>query len=306
MLDSMSGSITNDSEQGEVRTVRRRYLVGQAEGFNDAVQKVEQYAPPYVQSDGAGIYWVRKQLDVTSVGNKYFDCTTTYQTLQPKQEDGGGGQNDAVPGGISWDTTGNTEHRTQARNQRKYGANSPDFQKAINVSGDSVNGIDVVAPSMRYSETWILPVSVAVSCDYVGGVYTLTGTLNAAQFRCFPPRSCLFLGARGQWQGDLPYVTVTFDFEARPPVTIDVSGGAPELNGVQIQKEGWEHLWFLYGKDVDENSLIQVPVAAYVDTLYEEKDWGPLLIVAAAPPVRPRTPRPPVNPPLPPGWIQNP
>lgn len=302
MLDSMSGSVTNEQDQGETREVRRRYMIGQTAGFNDTVAQVSLYAPSYVNSDGAGIYWVRRRLDVTCVGNSYFDCTAVYQTLVPKPPEENNPQDpNYIPGGISWDTTGHTEHITQAFSQIPHGETSPNFENAINVSGDSVNGLDVVRPCLKYSETWILPLSLAASCAYVGAIYRLTGTVNASAFRCFSPGECLFLGARGQWQGDQPYVTVTFDFEARPNEEASFSPNPP---GVVFQKEGWDYLWVRYATDVSSDTLIQKPVAVYQAKVYQKKDWADLGIVAVPAPGVVRTDANSSPPLLPAGWNQ--
>jgi hypothetical protein len=277
MSDSMSGSVTNDSENGEVREVKRRYVIGQCVGFNDAVSQIEAYAPQYVESDGAGIYWRRERLDVNGIGNKWFDCTATYTTLLPKSEGGEQpSQTDPVPGTIAWDTTGNTEHITSGlTTERSIPSGAPYFYEALNVSGDSVQGIDVVRPSLKYSETWILPVSVAISTTFVGSIYKLTGTVNDSTFRAFEAGECLFMGARAQWSGDQPYVAVTFDFEARPNnPTYYVSG----ITG--ISKEGWEHIWIRYEAESSSGTIVRKPIAAYVNTVYPKKDWSGLLIVS--------------------------
>lgn len=302
LLDSMSGSITNSLEEGETREVNRRYLIGQCLGFNDAVAQIETYAPQYVDGDGAGIYWRRAKLNVQAVGNRYFDVTATYSTLLFKEgdpNDSPGDSGNFVPGSIAWDTTGHTEHRTQSRSTQSYGVNPPDFENAINVSGNSVNGIDVVSPNLRYSETWIMPVSVAMNCQYVEAVYTRTGTVNLNQFRCFKPGEALFMGARAQWQGDQPFVPVTFDFECRPNVD-DFSVGT-QANIPAFPKEGWQYVWFLYETDVNNARLVRHAIAAYKETLYEKKDWSAMQIVAL--PIAAR--RTPVRPPvavMPQGW----
>lgn len=302
MLDSMSGSVTNEQEQGEVLEVRRRYLLGQTLGFNSTVLEINKYAPPYVSADGSGVTWLRKRVDITGVGNRYFDCTVTYQTLVPKQEPEGGG-NSPVPGGILWDTTGHTEHMTQAYGEEVYGDETVSFEGAINVSGDTVNGIDVVRPGMRYSETWILPAVYAMDCANLWQIYYNTGSVNAATFRCFAPGECLFLGARGQWQGDQPYVVVTFDFEARPNETVNLSPGLP---GVVFEKEGWQYYWIRYQTDTNNDTLIQRPIAAYLNTIYQKKDWAGLGLGGRAPGQQPQHPQEPVPPLQDFGWNANP
>jgi hypothetical protein len=279
MLDSMSGSITNDLSQGETREVNKRYLIGQCAGFNDAVSSIEAYAPQYVESDGAGIFWRRAKLTVNAIGNKYFDCTSTYATLVFKQsgdesEDPQDTRN-YVPGSLAWDTTGHTEHRTQSRGQACFPDGGPDFDRAINVSGESVNGIDVIVPSLKYSETWIMPVQVAINSAYVGAVYERTGTVNLNQFRAFKPGEALFMGARGQWTDDQPYVAITYDFECRPNVSdYSVSAGIPTFS-----KEGWQYVWVMYETAPSAGSLVRRPLYAYRETIYEKKDWSPLKIV---------------------------
>lgn len=302
LLDSMSGSITNSLEEGETREVNRRYLIGQCQGFNDAVSQIEAYAPQYVDGDGAGIYWRRSRLNVQAVGNKYFDCTATYATLLFKTgapDDYPNNPGNYVPGSNAWDTTGHTEHRTQSRGTNSYGVNPPDFENAINVSGNSVNGIDVVSPNLRWSETWIMPVAVAMDCGYVGAVYTSTGTVNLNQFRCFKPGEALFMGARAQWQGDQPYVPVTFDFECRPNVDQFDLGSQQDIPA--FPKEGWQYVWCLYEQATSNGRLIRRPIAAYKETLYEKKDWSAMMIVDKPISVRRSPTRPPVAV-MPQGW----
>ncbi len=275
MQDSMSGSIANDLESGETRTVKRRYLIGQCDGFNVAAEEVTKYAPRYVNGDGFGLYWVRRQLDVTGIGNRYFDCVATYETLVANAS-GGGDSSSGSPaaGSVAWDTTGNTEHITQGLTaETSIPANAPYFHGALNVSGDSVNGVDVVRPALKYSETWILPASVAVSVSFVGSVYGCTGTVNSETFRAFAPGEALFIGARGQWSGDSPTVAVTFDFQCRPNKdSVYVEG----LTG--IAKKGWQHLWIRYEAESDSGTIVRKPIAAYVNDVYESKSWAGLLI----------------------------
>ncbi len=273
MLDSMSGSVSNDLEQGETREVRRSYVIGQCEGFNDAVAKIEDYAPQYVTADGAGIYWRRSRLEVNGIGNKYFQVVATYATLVPKSDGGGPPGTNPVPGAIAWDTTGHTEHITQSLATARFPAGAPDFEGAINVSGNTVGGLDVVRPCLRYSETWIFPASVAISPAFLGAVYQRTGTVNLNTFRAFQPGEALFMGARASWQGDLPYVAVTFEFEARPNGEWYSQGF-----GQVIPKEGWQYVWLLYETAENNDRLVQRPIYAYKETVYEKKDWSGLRI----------------------------
>jgi hypothetical protein len=206
----------------------------------------------------------------------------------PSTSGGDGGNNDDsnfqfVPGSIAWDTTGFTEHVTSALGERVIGGDgAEDFGGAINVQGTSVQGVDKVVPAMKYSETWIMPAQVGMSVDFVKAVYSLTGAVNASQFRAFSPGEALFMGARAQWSGDQPYTTVTFDFNCRAnDPEFYVKGIAP------TNKEGWEFAWVVYRPDsTGSGFLVQRPACVVIDTIYKKKDWGGLKIVSSAPGAR--------------------
>lgn len=277
LMDSMSGTVTKEQGESDTAEVRRRYVIGQVDSFDDCVRQMEPYAPRYAESSGT--YWTRSALAVNGLGNRHWDITATYKTLVPAWITSGGEESEYIPGSISWDTSGHTEHITQSIDlQERYPPTAADFEGAINVSGDAVQGIDVVRPAMRYSETWIFPVSVAMSCTFIKAAYRLTGTVNKSTFRCFDAGECLFVGARGQWQEDQPYVTVNFEFEARAnnPEYYPWDGA-----GFTFSKKGWEHVWLRYEDGVSANSLIKRPIAAYKSIVFKEREWGDLLIVAS-------------------------
>jgi hypothetical protein len=289
VTDSGSGSVSYDFESGENRELTRRFIIGQCNGFNDAVDDIAPYAPRYI-TGGYGPFWTRRKLDVKPVGNRYYEVAATYSTLLPTFErsegGGGGGGSDPLPGGIAWDTTGHTTHITQAYHTDTYPAGAgPNIFDAINLSGDSVQGIDVVRPSLRYSETWVIPADMAVSGSFVSAVYKLTGTVNQTTFRFFDPGEALFMGARAQWQGGEPFVAVTFDFECRPNNPVEY------VNGITgVSRDGWQYLWIIYESKEDTDRLVQMPKYCYVQDVYEKKDWTPLRIPGITP-ATPKTPR---------------
>jgi hypothetical protein len=283
--DSSSGSVTNDSESGETLEVRRRYVMGPGLlGFNDARGQAADYVPQYC-TDPLGTYWRREQLGVTSLGNGWYEIEATYKTLVRKQGDDAGdepSQTDFVPGSIAWDTTGGTEHVTQGKGQSAddshaaTGKTAANFSGAINVSGTSVQGIDITVPKFHYTETWVVAAS-ALTTTYVGAVYRLTGKVNSATWRAFSAGEVLFLGAKAQWQGDQPYVSITFEFEAKPNTQVTIPGITA------FQKKGWEYVWIDYepSEDVNAAKVVQIPRAAYVNKLYEEGDFTTLRIGGA-------------------------
>jgi hypothetical protein len=285
LRDSESGSVENDFESGEVWNVTKRYLIGQCPGgMGEVKDAIVDYMPRYWQSPVG--YWRRKSLAIKGVGKQCFECTGEYTTLVPSTGGGddGGDNNDSnfqfVPGSIAWDTTGTTEHITSALGERVVGGDgTEDFGGAINVQGTSVQGIDKVVPAMKYSETWIMPAQVGMSVDFVKAVYSLTGTVNASQFRAFSPGEALFMGARAQWSGDQPYTAVTFDFNCR--------ANDPEFYVKTISptnKEGWEFAWVIYHpSSTGSGFLVQRPTCLVINTIYKKKDWGGLKITTSAP-----------------------
>jgi len=285
LRDSESGSVDSENlEAGEVWNVTKKYLIGQCPGgMGEVKDAIAGYLPRYVQASSG--YWRRKSLSIKGVGKQCFECTGEYTTLVPVAAGGGGGEGSQpedsrqfVPGSISWDTSGFTEHVTSALSERVVGGEgADDFGGAINVQGTSVQGVDKVVPAMKYSETWIMPAQVGMSEAFVKAVYTLTGTVNASQFRAFSPGEALFMGARAQWSGDQPYTTVTFEFQARANDPAFYVKGITATN-----KEGWEFPWVVYYQSSTASGfLVQRPACLVIDQIYQKKDWSGLGIATS-------------------------
>lgn len=283
LRDSESGSIDQSSyESAEVWSITKRYVVGQCpNGFYEAREAIAPYAPRYVRNP-FGRYWRRRKLSLKGLGKAVFQADAEYETLTPIAGDDGGDEkpeSNFTPGTIAWDTTGGTEHVTQARKERVVPDGAADFKGAVNVSGNSVQGIDVVVPTMRYTETWIMPAEIGLSTNYVANVFSTTGRVNKSRFRAFAPGEALFLGARAQWSGDQPYVPVTFEFQCRPnDDNYVLGGGLPATT-----KKGWEYCWIKYTSDKNNNTLIQKPEFYVFDTLYAEAEFSVLLITQRDP-----------------------
>lgn len=163
----------------------------------------------------------------------------------------------------SFDTGGGTSHITQSKaTVASYPAGSANFQGAIGVSGDAVDGCDITVPVYNFQETHYLNAAY-VDSAYKATLFSLTGKVNAATFKGFAAGEVLFLGASGAQRG-LDDWEITFKFAASPNATGLAVGG---ITG--ISKGGWNHLWVLYADDVNANTLIKRPVAAYVERVYD-------------------------------------
>lgn len=202
---------------------------------------------------------------------------------------GGGGGGDGSGTGFrrsrSFDTSGQTSHMTQAiavppdAGERRYwlGQNVAPFMSGIiGVDGNSVQGVDIVIPSLQWTENYDVPAQY-VTTDYIKALSRLTGTVNNAAFRMFPPGEVLFLGASGshEWdseKGDGPW-SLTYKFLASPNAD-DVTMPSLTIGGMSnIVKKGHEYLWVRYEDDVADNTQIKVPRHVYVNRVYRDADF---------------------------------
>jgi hypothetical protein len=174
----------------------------------------------------------------------------------------------------SFDTSGGTEHITQAFNEERFGEAAENMNRAIGADGDRVQGIDVVVPALKWTETYDVP-SGYVTAGYIKLVADLTGTVNSGAYKSFLPGELLFLGASGSQQSESrlsfsPW-SLSFNFAARKNlVDFEIPGVGP------ITKKGWEYLWIKYRPEVEGGIVVTKPIAAYVDQVYETADLSAL------------------------------
>lgn len=174
---------------------------------------------------------------------------------------------------FAFDTGGGTQHVTQSlATVGAYappGKTAPDFQGAIGVTADSVEGVDITVPVYQFSETHYLAAEL-ITPAYKAALFFLTGKVNGGPFRGFAPGECLFLGASGSKRG-LGDWEITFRFAASPNASNLRVG---EITG--IAKKGWEYLWVRYAdaEDTNAKTLVKKPIAAYVEQVYEYGDFG--------------------------------
>lgn len=189
-------------------------------------------------------------------GGGVWEVSARYGKFEPKQT----GQSS-----FSFDTGGGTQKITQSLETiASYGDDPPDFGGAIGVTDSGVEGVDITVPIFNFTETHYLA-DEDVTPAYRATLFALTGTVNQEAFRWFAPGEVLFLGASGSKRGVEDW-EVTFRFAASPNAT-----GLKIGDIENIEKKGWEHLWVRYGEAEDADTLIQVPVAVYVERVYR---WG--------------------------------
>lgn len=172
-----------------------------------------------------------------------------------------------------FDTTGGTQHITQSKATTRYPTGTaPNFNSAIGVTENGVEGVDIVVPAYAWSERLILE-DEFVDATYKRTLSRLTGKVNNGPFRGFPKGEVLFLGARGSQRGVDGDWEVAFSFAQQRNVTGQRIGTITD-----IAKEGWDYLWVRYkpGDGGDGQTLVRTPSAVYVEQVYEYADFADL------------------------------
>jgi len=171
-----------------------------------------------------------------------------------------------------FDTTGGTTKITQSiATVNSYAASgtAPNFQGAIGVTKDGVEGCEIVAPAYAWQETYEFD-NALLTESYRNGLAALTGTVCSGSFRGYPAGEVRFDGATGRRKNSSK-TSVTFKFTQSPNASGLTIGSISS-----VAKKGWEYLWVLYEESSDENRLVKRPVAVYVEQVYKYVSWSGL------------------------------
>lgn len=223
---------------------------------------------------------------VSYLGDNAWQVTINYEKNGAEDDE----QRDPMKRSRSFDTSGGTQHITQATGgtvttvggttttsvtERKYPpSTAPSMNSAIGVDGQNVNGVDIVVPALSWTETYDVPAAY-VTAAYIKGVAGLTGTVNNATFRTFAAGEVLFMGCSGsqEWddqKGNGPW-SLSYKFVASPNVTAQTIG---DISGVE--KKGHEYLWVRYEDAVSSNELVKKPKYVYVNKVYRDGNFSGL------------------------------
>jgi hypothetical protein len=212
--------------------------------------------------------WV-EQYSVSYLGDDAWQVTVNYEKkgAEPTTEN-------PLKRSRSFDTTGGTQHITQASGERAYGTGAPPQQNTIAVDENGVNGVDIVVPQLQWTENYDVP-NAYVTSSYIRGVAAVTGTTNSSSFRGFEAGEVLFIGCSGnqEWddqKGRGPW-SLSYRFVASKNVTNQTMGS---VSG--IEKKGHEYLWVRYESAVDSSTLIKKPKHVYVNKVYRETNFADL------------------------------
>lgn len=242
----------------------RQYLVSGAADETEARQAVETQSPPEV----SGL--LRTTVDVEELGGGYFLGTASYADTRSA------GQMEAQQVGDStfaFEIAAQNQHVTQSLATRSYTirGTAPDFQGAIGVTKDSVEGVDVYFPTYSFSEEHIFSAS-QITASYKASLFAVCAKTNSGSFRNFAAGEVLFLGASGTKRAKDDW-SLSFKFIASPHLDGLTVGSIQN-----IVKGGWEYLWVRYKDEVDTdaNFVVKRPLAVYVEQVYRSADFAAL------------------------------
>ena len=255
--------------KGEVTEIEIPYIVFEAVNEDAALSAARTKA--------AGVSVKDMELDEVEVTERVNKDTWKVKAIW-KREDGGEDDDDdeEETSSFAFDTGGGTMHRNQSiKTVSKVPNDAPDFNGAIEVDNEgNVNGVDVTMPVLNFTETHTMN-GARVTTSYKKTVAALTGTVNSSGFRGFSAGEVLFLGASGTKRSKKPNAPweITFRFAVSPNQSSLQVGKLKVSN-----KRGWDYLWVRYADKVAENkkNVIKEPVAAYVEQVYPEGDFGNL------------------------------
>lgn len=207
-------------------------------------------------------------------GNGVWKATVTYEKLQNTND-------------YTFGTGGGTRHMSQSLGTVGKYTNlpaAPDFQRAINVADNRVEGVELPGPRYEFSETHYLPDAI-VTPSYKFLLAGMSGlSFNNAGFKSFAAGEVALMGVSGAKRGDDQW-GLTFTFSCSPNATGLTVGGEVDwttdpptsTGGISgIDKLGWDYLWVLYGtfEDSDSKQLVERPVAVYVERVLTPRDYS--------------------------------
>jgi len=220
-----------------------------------------------------------EQYSVSYLGDNAWQVTIQYE--KNGAEDG----TEPLKRARSFDTTGGTQHITQAESETGYpsGFGGANYQfMAIGVDSNGVNGVDIVAPQLQWQESYDVP-DAYVTSNYIKSLASVTGTTNNASFRGFAAGEVLFVGCSGsqEWddqKGRGPW-SLSYRFVASPNAGTGQTLPARSVGDITgIEKKGHEYLWVRYEDSVSgaSNALLKKPKAVYVNKVYRESNFSAL------------------------------
>jgi len=213
----------------------------------------------------------RTELKIDRAAEEIWNVFITYGTPQEHQSQSNqfGSESDF---GQQFEIGGGTQRITHAKETvQKYTSGGAGtgvfFGDAINVTESGVEGVDIVVPTLSFSETRNFVASEMSALRAI--LFGLCSRTNSAPFLGFAVGEVLYVGASGGLTGGNTFGSVTHKFIASPNLT-GISVGA--ING--IDKKGHEYLWIWSQEELDaQNNVVRMyPKQATVNRVYDAAD----------------------------------
>jgi len=182
----------------------------------------------------------------------------------------------------SFTTLGGTEHVTQSLETRaKYGPQAADHKGSIGFDGENVKGMDILTGTLEF--TWLQHKTDAeMTPAYLGTLYRLSPSVNDDDVNTprgnFNAGELLFVGVSASQRADGDW-DLTFQFVASP------NRANFDIGDITVtEKKGHDYMWFEWAEEVDDAAgaggdqkvRVKVPIAVYVERVYEESDFSDL------------------------------
>lgn len=171
------------------------------------------------------------------------------------------------------DISTETVHIVTSYAQTAIGS-SVDKKGLIGATGDKVEGVDILMPSVASSLSFEMT-SGQMTNDYIQTLAALVGKMNDDFFWRYNAGECLFAGARMRrsWDredGAYRYY-LSYSFKARPNETVDWIDGFDSFS-----KKGWQYMWIDYAeKPDDDDEKLQPEIrGVYLEDVYQEGNFS--------------------------------
>lgn len=260
-------------------TLNVPFLIKEAPLRIDAHAALQAYLPAYYIE--AGMTLTFQDYDLRELGAGCWEAEAHYSRQEPRGDNSGpgGGQQGSNPfemqsGTFSFETQGGTVHRTKSLSTISSTFGAPDFQGAINVNNETVQGVDIETPGFSWQETHFFP-RFLITPTYIDRLWKLGQSVNNASWTSFRLGITFQAGeVRFRYCSGGPkdndQFEITYHFHAERNQTAIVIGENT------IDKKGQDLLWIRYQDAENANVIVSRPHHAYVEQVYPYIDFADL------------------------------
>ncbi len=287
-ITERKSSRTVERDNGKYESAVFEYNIKGTSSETDAITQLEnQIESSYQGLTSRKVSLSPVTVDILKPLNCLWLATVTYDkpNLNTDTTDGDGGDEGGNPPVLyptpplrSFDTAGEVHHRTHAistmSTTMRAGLDQVDYNDAINMTEEGIEGVDVVGRDFHYSVTKTFYGKSFNNYD-MEMFSELTGTVNADLYNSYWPGNVLFLGATGQEVFDnstgVIDTIMTYRFQVKPrELNLTIAG----IEG--ISKEGFEYVWVKTNPVIEGDTIIQKADAVIVSRVYNSSNFNRL------------------------------